>query len=103
MFRSYVSVLCFDVVKFDLPSMNLKMHLKKPLRRKADKTSSSDPKCNRLLMPKDSFTKRRPFAIVTIGVLVLISYWYNYRSAKSGTDDVKSDPMAPIVLTGIER
>jgi len=93
--------------------MNLKMHLKKPLRRKADKTSTSDPKCNRLLMLKDSFTKRRPFAIdssdmmyqsiVTIGVLVLISYWYNYRYAKSGTDDVKSDPMAPIVLTGIER
>ncbi len=77
--------------------MNLKMHLRKPLRRKADKTSSSDPKCNRLLMPKDSFTKRRPFAIdssdmmshliVTIDVLVLISYCYNYHYAKSGTDD----------------
>ena len=49
-------------MKFDLPSMNLKVHLKKPLWRKADKTSSSDPKCNRLLMLKDSF-KRGPFAI----------------------------------------
>jgi hypothetical protein len=62
-----------------------------------------------VLTLKDYF-KRGPFAInssdmmyqsiVTIGVLMLISYWYNYRSAKSGTDDVKSDPMAPIVLTG---
>ncbi len=59
-------------------------------------------------MLKDSFTKRGPFAIdssdmmsqliLTIGIL--INYWYNYRYAKSGTDDVKSDPMAPIVLTG---
>ena len=59
-------------------------------------------------MLKDSFTKRRPFAIdssdmmyqsiLTIGIL--INYWYNYRYVKSGTDDVKSDPMAPIVLTG---
>jgi hypothetical protein len=48
-------------------------------------------------MLKDSFTKRRPFAIdssdmmyqliVTIGVLVLINYCYNYRYAMSGTDD----------------